>query len=155
MKDAITAKIAHQCSDLYADAMKLLQLQTLREMWPRDWINVVAGKQAGFHALAEFYQSAACKVAKNYGEELARLAVSHCVASKITVDLIVIYPIFMARSHLCLNTINRAKLPKEKWGNECCLQVWQELLRGTCEIGSKVSSSKQNYSWFKCSLPYF
>ena len=88
MKDAITAKIAHQCSDLYADAMKLLQLQTLREMWPRDWINVVAGKQAGFHALAEFYQSAACKVAKNYGEELARLAVRQVIVWLAKLQLI-------------------------------------------------------------------
>jgi programmed cell death 6-interacting protein len=35
MKDAIVAKLAQQCSDLYADAMKLAQLQSIRDQWPR------------------------------------------------------------------------------------------------------------------------
>ena len=35
MKDAMVAKVVHQCSDLYADAMKLMQLSTLKELWPK------------------------------------------------------------------------------------------------------------------------
>ena len=35
MKEATVAKIAYQCSDLYADAMKLMQLQSLKDLWPK------------------------------------------------------------------------------------------------------------------------
>lgn len=35
MKPAVTAKLAHQCSDLYAEAMKLLQLDSIRGLWPK------------------------------------------------------------------------------------------------------------------------
>ena len=28
-------KIAYQCSDMYADAMKLMQLPSLKDLWPR------------------------------------------------------------------------------------------------------------------------
>ncbi len=35
MKPQIVAKLANQCSDLYADAMKLLQLDTIRGLWPK------------------------------------------------------------------------------------------------------------------------
>lgn len=34
---------------------------------------VVAGKQAAYHAIAEFYQSGAASSSKAYGEEIARL----------------------------------------------------------------------------------
>lgn len=33
----------------------------------------MAGKQAAFHALAEYYQSGAASATKAYGEEIARL----------------------------------------------------------------------------------
>jgi hypothetical protein len=36
----------------------------------------VAGKQAAYHGLAEYYQSLVCKADKNVGEEIARLEVS-------------------------------------------------------------------------------
>jgi len=35
MKAANIAKLCMQCSDYYADAMKLLQLETLRPLWPK------------------------------------------------------------------------------------------------------------------------
>ena len=31
----MVVKIAYQCSDMYADAMKLMQLPSLKDMWPR------------------------------------------------------------------------------------------------------------------------
>ena len=73
MKDAMVAKVVHQCSDLYADAMKLMQLSTLKELWPKDWLPTIVMKQAAFHAMAEFYQSCVCKDARSYGEQIARL----------------------------------------------------------------------------------
>jgi len=36
----------------------------------------VAGKQASYHAIAEYYQSMQAKEAKDFGEEIARLRVS-------------------------------------------------------------------------------
>ena len=35
MKAPIVAKLSFQCSDLYADAMKLLQLESIRGLWPK------------------------------------------------------------------------------------------------------------------------
>jgi len=73
MKPGVVAKLSFQCSDLYADAMKLLQLDSIRSLWPKDWLNSIAGKQAAFHSIAEYYQSQVAKEAKDFGEEIARL----------------------------------------------------------------------------------
>lgn len=35
MKPGIVAKLALQCSDLYADAGKLLGLDSIRSLWPK------------------------------------------------------------------------------------------------------------------------
>ena len=39
----------------------------------------MAGKQAAYHALAEYYESMKCKEAKDFGEELARLKVINVI----------------------------------------------------------------------------
>lgn len=44
-------------------------------LMPQDWITSVAGKQAAFHGIAEYYQSLVSKEAKDFGEEIARLRV--------------------------------------------------------------------------------
>ncbi|XP_025081539.1 programmed cell death 6-interacting protein-like isoform X2 [Pomacea canaliculata] len=73
MKESMIAKLAYQCSELYADAMKLMQLTSIRDLWPRDWLATVVMKQAAFHAMAEFYQSVVAQQSKSYGQEIARL----------------------------------------------------------------------------------
>ncbi|XP_052245099.1 LOW QUALITY PROTEIN: programmed cell death 6-interacting protein-like [Dreissena polymorpha] len=73
MKEVMVVKIAYQCSDMYADAMKLMQLPSLKDLWPREWLPMVAMKQAAFHAMAEFYQSVAAQKSKSYGEQISRL----------------------------------------------------------------------------------
>ncbi|KAL3279081.1 hypothetical protein HHI36_016595 [Cryptolaemus montrouzieri] len=73
MKDAIIAKLASSCEDLYNEAMKIFQRENLKPIWDKEWIPMIAGKQAGFHAIAEFYQSLVCRNQKVIGEELARL----------------------------------------------------------------------------------
>lgn len=35
MKPAMVAKLAIQCSELYADAVKLLQLESIKSLWPK------------------------------------------------------------------------------------------------------------------------
>jgi len=42
MKPAMVAKLAIQCSDLYADAIKLLQLESIKSLWPK--VNIVTLK---------------------------------------------------------------------------------------------------------------
>ena len=101
MKDAIIAKVAAQCEDLYAEALKQMQKETVRTLWDKvvllsyyhsspqysslfltfsffykDWLPLVAGKQAAYHGLAEYHQSLVAKSQKNVGEELARLTVN-------------------------------------------------------------------------------
>ncbi|XP_041371730.1 programmed cell death 6-interacting protein-like isoform X2 [Gigantopelta aegis] len=73
MKESMVAKVAFQCSELYADAMKLMQLHSIKELWPKDWLPCVAMKQAAYHALAEFNQSVVSQQTKSYGEEISRL----------------------------------------------------------------------------------
>lgn len=57
MKDNVVAKLCSQCEEMYGDALKHLQRETLKGLWDREWIPRVAGKQAGYHALAEYHQS--------------------------------------------------------------------------------------------------
>ncbi|CAG5125760.1 unnamed protein product, partial [Candidula unifasciata] len=73
MKEAMIAKLAYQTSELYSDAAKLMQLGSIRELWPKDWLPIVIMKQNAFHGLAELYQSIVCQQSKGYGEEIARL----------------------------------------------------------------------------------
>ncbi|CAG5134687.1 unnamed protein product, partial [Candidula unifasciata] len=73
MKEAMIAKLAYQTSELYSDAMKLMQLGSIRELWPRDWLLIVVMKQAAFHGMSEYYQSCVAQQSKSYGEEIARL----------------------------------------------------------------------------------
>nr|XP_003699475.1 PREDICTED: programmed cell death 6-interacting protein [Megachile rotundata] len=73
MKDGIVAKLAAQAEELYADALKLFQKEIFRAFWDKEWVPLIAGKQAGYRAMADFYQSLVCKNNKNIGEEIARL----------------------------------------------------------------------------------
>ncbi|KAK2582526.1 hypothetical protein KPH14_004820 [Odynerus spinipes] len=73
MKDGIVAKLASQAEELYADALKLFQKEIFRAFWDKEWVPLIAGKQAGYRAMAEFYQSLVCKSNKCIGEEIARL----------------------------------------------------------------------------------
>lgn len=100
MKDGVIAKVAAQTEDYYADAMKLMQRENIRHNWEKvsffavypvnfsmnlisqrnefvfqDWLSIIACKQAGYHAIAEYYQALVHKANKEIGEELARLKV--------------------------------------------------------------------------------
>ncbi|KAK6631602.1 hypothetical protein RUM44_006131 [Polyplax serrata] len=73
MKDAIIAKLCYQTEEMYAEVVNLFQKEILRNLWEKDWIPIVTGKQAAYHALAEYFQSLVCKSKKLIGEEIARL----------------------------------------------------------------------------------
>ncbi|XP_055384800.1 programmed cell death 6-interacting protein isoform X2 [Condylostylus longicornis] len=73
MKDVIIAKLCCQAEELYSDVMRGMQKDNLRNLWEKDWIPTVAGKQAGFHAMFQFYQSLVCRASKRVGEEISRL----------------------------------------------------------------------------------
>ncbi|CAH0558884.1 unnamed protein product [Brassicogethes aeneus] len=73
MKESIVAKLASACEDLYAECLKTFQRENLKNIWEKDWVPLIAGKQAGFNAIAELYQSMICKNDKIIGEEIARL----------------------------------------------------------------------------------
>lgn len=77
MKEVIIAKLAAQAEELYADALKLFQKEIFRAFWDKEWVPLIAGKQAGYRAMMEFYQSLVCRNNKCIGEEIAR--VEHAV----------------------------------------------------------------------------
>ncbi len=73
MKDGTVARLCIQLEDMYADALKQLQRDTVRHNWEKDWIPTVAGKQAAYSALAQFFQSQVCGENKKVGEQITRL----------------------------------------------------------------------------------
>ncbi|XP_060527003.1 programmed cell death 6-interacting protein [Cylas formicarius] len=73
MKDSIVAELAAQAEDLYAECLKTFQRDNLRNIWEKEWIGIIAGKQAVFNGIAELYQSLVCRDKKSVGEEIARL----------------------------------------------------------------------------------
>ena len=42
LKEVVVAKLAAQCSDLYAEALKLMQKEMPRQLWDRDWLPTVS-----------------------------------------------------------------------------------------------------------------
>ncbi|KAF6206279.1 hypothetical protein GE061_017508 [Apolygus lucorum] len=73
MKDAVIAKLCAQCTEFYAEAMVALQKDSVRNIIDKDWVPLIAGKQAAFIGLAHYFQSIVAKNSKHMGEEIARL----------------------------------------------------------------------------------
>jgi len=73
MKDAIVAKLCSQCEDMYANVMKSIQKESVRNLWDSSWAPNIFGKQAIYNGLAQYFQSRVCNADKAVGEEIARL----------------------------------------------------------------------------------
>ena len=77
MKDNIIAKLSGHADDLFAEGMKLMQKESLRTLWDKEWLPIVSGKQAFYSGLSHYFQSKVCNANKSVGEEIARL--QHCI----------------------------------------------------------------------------
>ena len=42
MKDAITAKLCAQADEMYADTLRLMQKDTVKHLWDREWLPIVS-----------------------------------------------------------------------------------------------------------------
>ena len=76
MKDNIIAKLAGAADDLFAEVMKLMQKESVRTLWDKDWLPIIIGKQAFYNGLSQYHQSRVCNADKSVGEEIARLQYS-------------------------------------------------------------------------------
>ena len=76
MKDNIIAKLAGHADDLFAEVMKLMQKESVRTLWDKDWLPIISGKQAFYNGLSQYHQSRVCNADKSVGEEIARLQYS-------------------------------------------------------------------------------
>ena len=76
MKDNIIAKLAGAADDLFAEVMKLMQKESVRTLWDKDWLPIISGKQAFYNGLSQYHQSRVCNADKSVGEEIARLQYS-------------------------------------------------------------------------------
>lgn len=76
MKDAIITKVALSASDLYTETLNTMQQTEVSGNLPKEWIPIVAGKQALMHAYSEYHQALVCRASAKYGQEIARLQVS-------------------------------------------------------------------------------
>ena len=72
MRDLIICKLAAQASDYYADAMKLIQSNEQLKDLQKYWLNLLAGKQALFHAMSEYHRGEHDKNEKKFGESSFR-----------------------------------------------------------------------------------
>ena len=59
MKDNIVAKLSGHCDDLMAEVMKLMQKESVRTLWDKDWLALISGKQAFYNGLSQYHQSKA------------------------------------------------------------------------------------------------
>merc|ERR1719365_301540 len=53
--------------------MKLMQKESVRTLWDKDWLALISGKQAFYNGLSQYHQSKVCNANKSVGEEIARL----------------------------------------------------------------------------------
>lgn len=73
MKDLVVAKLCAQCEELYSEALRSMQRDSVRALWDKEWIPQIAGRQAAMHALTMLYHSLVSKANKAFGEEISRL----------------------------------------------------------------------------------
>lgn len=88
MKEAVTAKLAAQCEEFYAEALKLIKASggsSGATVWEKDWTTKVAGKQASQRGISQYFQSRVCNSKKAVGEEIARLqdAIEHLKSAQV------------------------------------------------------------------------
>lgn len=43
MKDPVIAKLASQTEEMYADVLKAMQKDSLKALWDKDWVPLIAG----------------------------------------------------------------------------------------------------------------
>lgn len=73
VKDQLVAKLCCQCEEMYAEVLKSMQKETVRALWDKEWVPIVAGKQAAFHALTMLHMSLVNRAEKRVGQEISRL----------------------------------------------------------------------------------
>lgn len=108
IKDMIVSKIAAQCTEYYADAMKLLMSNDQLKDLQKYWLNVLAGKQALYHAMSEYYRGEHEKSDKRFGESIARMTV--CIFFSFIIYLLLLL-VHYAAVVCCRKRSNYSKWP--------------------------------------------
>lgn len=75
MKDSMVSKVCSACEEMYTDALRAMQKDSVKALWEREWLPAAQAKQAAFRGLTQHHQAAVCRAGKAVGEEIARLQV--------------------------------------------------------------------------------
>jgi len=54
MKAGMTAKLSEQCSHLYGETLKLMQMETVKGIWPKVGVTATHMRTRGVHPPSQF-----------------------------------------------------------------------------------------------------
>lgn len=109
MKPGVIAKLSEQCSSLYNDAVKLMQLDSVKTLWPKEWLPAVTCRKEIFGALAQYHQSQLAKESKNFGEEVVRVKIANEAMTKAVKQLGSNQSTFQAYQKMILEAFQKAE----------------------------------------------
>ena len=134
MKDNIVAKLAGHADDLFAEVMKVMQKESVRTLWDKEWLALVSGKQVMCRAESSLSIVLVSKV--NVCSLLGALALSSAVQSSCYRPCI---------TGSASSTRARSVTPPRPWGRRYPGYSTLRYRSDYCSFNSQLSRS--------CSLP--
>ena len=72
----LIAKLSVNVDYLLEDIQNNMQKESVKNIWDKEWLQIINGKQTYYNGLSQFYMSRICKDKKLIGESISRLQLS-------------------------------------------------------------------------------